>query len=183
MRDNGRGIARGFNGFLIVLWIILSVRLIWYTRRWDPTTPFIAGGLLDSWLINSVMLGLFGSLASWWEITAEKNPWRLLSLRQVFEWLLVQTIYFIVSIGFYVGALIGMLFAIDATVHRYFDILERNNDTTVSNLFFGPIAVFPYVVIITFFVVVVSSTLVVGQPFARWVITKTEDRWDRQDTS
>ena len=178
MRDSGRGLARDFYRLLVVLWVMLAGDAVWRIYRWDSATPFITEDLLEGWALRSLLLGVFGSVASCWEVTAEKNPWRLSDIRQMFEWSAVQLLYFATSIVFYIGVLVGVLFAIDATIYRYFELLGRNNDVA----FFSP-GVFPYIVVITFLAVAFSSTLVVGRPFARWIITETESRWNRRDTN
>ncbi len=174
MHDNGRGVARVFDKLLVLSWVLLVGGVVWHVHQWDPTTPFITEPLIDRVFLYSLILGMWGSFAAWWDITAEKNPWRLLSLRQVLEWLLVQTVYFAVSVGFHAGVLIGAVFAIDATIHRYTVVLVDKEAAIL-----GPGAV-AYAVTITFFLVAIASTFVVGRPFARRIITEVDDRWIRR---
>ena len=87
MHDNGRGVARVFDKLLVLSWVLLVGGVVWHVHQWDPTTPFITEPLIDRVFLYSLILGMWGSFAAWWDITAEKNPWRLLSLRQVLEWL------------------------------------------------------------------------------------------------
>ena len=168
MRDGGRGVARSFRTLWILSLIWMSSAAVWHTYEWDPSTPFITLGFLLSWFIYSLVLGIYASLSAWWQATAENNPWQVLTFRQILGWLLGHTIYVLLVMGFYMGVLMGLLFALDATMHRYTSIV-------------GPQTVFvanatKYLMLVTFGIVAIGQTMFVGTPMARSFI-RIVDKW------
>ena len=119
MRDGGRGVALLFFKFWILCWMALAIIIVRHTYTWDRKTPFITGSLMEELLLFSLLLGVYASLSAWWQATAEHNPWKELGPLQAIGWLTGHALYLLIVIGFYTGVLLGMLFALDAIIHRY----------------------------------------------------------------
>lgn len=178
MRDGGRGVARGFLNGWVYTWLLLAVIGFRHTYNWDPTSPFVTSNLVHIWFLASVLLGTYASLSAWWQATAERNPWQLLTLGQALGWALGHFVYVLIVIGFYIGVLMGMLFALEGTIQSY-AIAVGNSSTALQFVPLGPDTM-PYLLLATFFVVAIAQTLIVGTSMARWFI-KGLDSWLKLD--
>ncbi len=179
MKDNGQGVARFFFRSWIVIWIVLAVSAFRHTYNWDPKTPFITSDLVDMWFLCSLLLGAYASFSAWWQATAENNPWKSLTLWQALGWVLGHLVYVLIVVGFYFGVLLGMLFALEATIQRYATTI--GGSTTVPVFVpFSPDTM-QYLLLVTFLIVAIAQTLIVGAPMARWLI-KRLNSWLKLDS-
>ena len=171
MRNNdGRSVARHFHRVWIGFWIYLSAYAIVHTYRWDPATPYLTGRLLTLWEISSVLMGVWASGSAWWHATADHRPRQLLYGWQILAWAVGNTVFLVVVTGFHVGVLMGMIFGLDATLHRYAEIPIRGLVLNVDTA--------RYVFLSAFLIVAFLQTMAIGRPMAREMITWLLNRWE-----
>lgn len=176
MRDNGVGTARVFVVIWAITWALLAWNAFSHIHGWHQETPFVTRGFLVLWSVFSLVLGFFGSLAAWWQTTAERNPWRLLTLWQAIGWMAGNTFYILVVVGYYEGVMLAVLMALDATVQHFSTLGDTQNSVVVFDLLgFRTVL---YLVTVSYLAVAVTQTLVVGMPMARWIISHL-DAWLR----
>ena len=168
MNDGGRTVA----WFFRVLWIFLLLALLLlafqHTYEWNPDTAFITRELLELWISIALTLGVYASLSGWWEATAENNPKRELSLLQASTWIVGHVTYVLLVLIFYVGVLLGLLFALDSTLHRY--------AVTVGSeaIYLGIDS--KYLFLVAFGVVAIGQTAFVGTSLARSFVVLLDKR-------
>ena len=168
MNDDGRKTAWVFRAIWLFFLLTLLLLAFRHTYEWNPDTPFITRELLELWISIALALGLYASLSGWWEATAENNPMRKLSLRQVSIWILGHVTYVSLVLTFYVGVLLGLLFALDSTLHRY-------AATVGSEAVFLDIES-KYLFLVAFGVVAIGQTAFVGTSLARSFVVLLDKR-------
>ena len=166
-----KGIAEYFHALWIGFWIYLGVFTLIHTYRWDPTAPYLTDGLLALWELTSVLLGFWAGLSAWWGATLNHRPWQVLYGWQVLGWSLGLIGYMCVVVGFHVGVMMGMIFGLDATLHRYPEI-------PIDGFFLNASSA-RYVFLAAFLIVAILQTLAIGGPMARQMVTWLSDRWYR----
>ena len=168
MDDGGRTLAWFFRAMWLFFLLVLSLLAFLHTYNWNPDTQFVTREFLELWTFIALVLGLYASLSGWWEATAEHSAMRKLSLRQALIWIMGHVTYVLLVLTFYVGVLLGLLFALDSTIHRY--------AVTV-----GPEAIYlgidsKYLFLVAFGVVAIGQTAFVGTPLARSFVVRLDKR-------
>lgn len=157
---------------LRVIWVISLVLLLvvasLYTYQWNPDTPFITLALVQACFLAALMLGLYASISGWLQATVEKIPQQKLSLLQILGWSIGHVAYILLVVVFYEGVLMGLLFALDSTLHRYAAI--DGPQTIIPNIYAK------YLFLITFSVIAVGQTSFVGTSMARSFVTLLDKR-------
>ena len=170
--QDGRSVASYFHKVWLGFWIYLAVYAIVHTYKWDSATPYLTARLLGVWEISSVIMGVWASFSAWWHVTADQRPRQLLYGWQILGWAVGHTFFLVVVTGFHVGVLMGMIFGLDATLHRYAEIPIRGfiiNVDTARYVFLG-----------AFLIVAFLQTVAIGRPIAREMIVWLLNRWERR---
>lgn len=149
-------------------WLALLLLAIQHTYKWNPDTPFVTRGFLELWILITLALGFYASLSGWLEATAENNPRRKLSWLQASIWSIGHVTYISLVLIFYVGVLLGLLFALDSTLHRY----AVTVGSEASYLGIEP----KYLLLVAFGVVAVGQTAFVGTSLARSFVVLLDKR-------
>ena len=168
MNDGGRKAAWFFRAIWIFFLLILSLLAFQHTYEWNPDMPFITRELLEHWILVTLTLGVYASLSGWWEATTENNPKRKLPLLQASMWSMGHVTYVLLVLIFYVGVLLGLLFALDSTLHRY--------AVTVGSeaIYLGIDS--KYLFLAAFGVVAIGQTAFVGTSMARSFVVLLDKR-------
>ena len=168
MNIGGRRVARFFRIVWSFYWLALLQQAIQHTYEWSPNTPFVTRGFLELWILITLALGFYASLSGWLEATAESNPKRKLSLLQKLIWGMGHVAYILVVLVFYAGVLLGLLFALDSTLHRYAVTVG------VEARFLGIES--KYLLLFAFGVVAIGQTAFVGTSLARSFVVLLDKR-------
>ncbi len=168
MNDGGRKTAWFFRVIWLLSLLALLLLAFQHTYEWNPDMPFITRELLELWLGIALALGFYASLSGWWEATAENDAMRKLSLVQASIWSMGHVTYVLLVLTFYVGVLLGLLFALDSTLHRY--------AATVGSeaVFLGIDS--KYLFLVAFGVVAIGQTAFVGTSLARSFVVLLDKR-------
>ena len=168
MHDDGQKIVKFFWWMWTFHLLILISLAFLQIGRWEPGIPFSILEVLRLWLPIVLALGLCASTAAWWQATAEIDPRRRLSAKQVVGWIIGHSTYVVLVLVFYSGVFTGLIFALDSAFQRYPEPVPFQ----VFSLKIGS----KYLFLIIFGAVAVGQTTAIGTSMARSFVALL-DNW------
>ena len=170
MRGNGKDPAYIFLVLSGLMWAALVLLAASHIQEWNRGTPFSTADFMGMWCLISVVWGAYAGIRAWWQTTAEHNPWKLLTLRQAIGWGAGFFVYILAVTVYYLGVMLALLMALEATIQR----ISTFSEEEMADVVFGPLDsnAMPYLVMISFMVVAVAQVMIVGTPMSRWIIVR-----------